>query len=82
MKIVLVSGCEVHVRVCDRREDRERVRMYHGRRDGSGQDAAVHHVDVDSPATRARGEAHRRQGGHSRSQFSCQGNVGMICLAM
>lgn len=56
--------------------------MYHGGRDGSGQDAAVHHAHVDSSETRARGEADRRQGCHSCSQFSCQGNLGMICLAL
>ncbi|KAG8336745.1 DNA repair and recombination protein RAD54-like [Homalodisca vitripennis] len=44
-----VAGGEVHVRVCDRTKDRGHVWLYHGRRDGSGQDPAVYLIALKIP---------------------------------
>lgn len=41
-------GSEIHVRLRDGGADREQLRLHHGRRDGSRQDAAVHRAHVDA----------------------------------
>ncbi len=55
-------GRRLHVRLRHRSADRGLARLHHGRRDGPGEDAAVHHPDVDAPEAGARLQGAHREG--------------------